>query len=143
MFRAAIAVFVIGSIGCALSGSVTDFVIARIVQGMGGAMMTPVVVVTLSASRSPAGVPSGNSRRPWPRMSGWIISTYSSTRARGRNDWTSSPLPRTTRSGPGCCFSAATASAASPGSRVEFCHGSGSARVREATYFCCLFSTSV
>jgi MFS family permease len=35
-------VFVIGSIGCALSGSLTDFVIARIVQGMGGAMMTPV-----------------------------------------------------------------------------------------------------
>src|SRR5665213_2434341 len=42
VFRAAIAVFVIGSIGCALSGSLTSFVIARIVQGMGGAMMTPV-----------------------------------------------------------------------------------------------------
>ncbi|MGE0061199.1 MAG: MFS transporter [Xanthobacteraceae bacterium] len=42
VFRAAIAVFMIGSIGCAISGSLTDFVIARIVQGMGGAMMTPV-----------------------------------------------------------------------------------------------------
>src|SRR5579872_4132113 len=42
VFRSAIAVFVLGSIGCALSGSLTDFVIARIVQGMGGAMMTPV-----------------------------------------------------------------------------------------------------
>src|SRR6202140_1040593 len=42
VFRAAIAVFVIGSSGCALSNSLTDFVIARIVQGMGGAMMTPV-----------------------------------------------------------------------------------------------------
>ncbi|HEX2539116.1 MAG TPA: MFS transporter, partial [Pseudolabrys sp.] len=42
VFRAAIGVFVIGSIGCAMSGSLTDFVIARIVQGMGGAMMTPV-----------------------------------------------------------------------------------------------------
>ena len=42
VFRTAIAVFVIGSIGCALSGSLTDFVIARIIQGMGGAMMTPV-----------------------------------------------------------------------------------------------------
>src|SRR5437016_12144893 len=42
VFRAAIAIFVIGSIGCALSRSLTDFVIARIVQGMGGAMMTPV-----------------------------------------------------------------------------------------------------
>jgi EmrB/QacA subfamily drug resistance transporter len=42
VFRAAIVVFVIGSIGCAISNSLTDFVIARIVQGMGGAMMTPV-----------------------------------------------------------------------------------------------------
>ena len=42
VFATAIAVFVLGSIGCALSGSLSDFVIARIVQGMGGAMMTPV-----------------------------------------------------------------------------------------------------
>ena len=42
VFRAAIAVFMLGSIGCALSSSLTDFVVARIVQGMGGAMMTPV-----------------------------------------------------------------------------------------------------
>src|ERR1700740_2855209 len=42
VFRAAIAVFMLGSIGCALSGLLHDFVIARIVQGMGGAMMTPV-----------------------------------------------------------------------------------------------------
>ncbi|HET9716597.1 MAG TPA: MFS transporter [Pseudolabrys sp.] len=42
VFRAAIAVFVMGSIGCAFSSSLTHFVIARIVQGMGGAMMTPV-----------------------------------------------------------------------------------------------------
>src|SRR5512147_3149440 len=42
VFRAAIAVFMVGSIGCALSSSLTDFVIARILQGMGGAMMSPV-----------------------------------------------------------------------------------------------------
>ena len=42
VFSAAIAVFMIGSIGCALSTSLTDFVIARILQGIGGAMMTPV-----------------------------------------------------------------------------------------------------
>jgi EmrB/QacA subfamily drug resistance transporter len=42
VFSLAVAVFILGSIGCALSGSVTDFVIARIVQGIGGAMMTPV-----------------------------------------------------------------------------------------------------
>lgn len=42
VFCTAIAVFMVGSIGCALSTSLRDFVIARIVQGMGGAMMTPV-----------------------------------------------------------------------------------------------------
>jgi EmrB/QacA subfamily drug resistance transporter len=42
VFRAAIGVFVLGSIGCAASHSLEEFVFARIVQGMGGAMMTPV-----------------------------------------------------------------------------------------------------
>jgi EmrB/QacA subfamily drug resistance transporter len=42
VFRVAIAVFVLGSIGCALSRSLEEFVLARIVQGAGGAMMTPV-----------------------------------------------------------------------------------------------------
>ena len=42
IFRTAIAVFMIGSIGCALSHSLLHFVIARFFQGMGGAMMSPV-----------------------------------------------------------------------------------------------------
>jgi EmrB/QacA subfamily drug resistance transporter len=42
VFSLAVGIFIVGSIGCALSSSVTDFVIARIVQGFGGAMMTPV-----------------------------------------------------------------------------------------------------
>ena len=42
VFRIAIAIFVLGSIGCAASRSLEQFVFARIVQGMGGAMMTPV-----------------------------------------------------------------------------------------------------
>ncbi len=42
VFRTAIVVFMAGSIGCALSGSLTQFVLARMLQGMGGAMMTPV-----------------------------------------------------------------------------------------------------
>ncbi|NUS19697.1 MAG: DHA2 family efflux MFS transporter permease subunit [Mesorhizobium sp.] len=42
VFAIAVGVFMIGSVGCALSTSVTHFVFARILQGMGGAMMTPV-----------------------------------------------------------------------------------------------------
>src|ERR1700758_2695762 len=41
VFRAAIGVFVLGSIGCAASHSLEEFVLARIVQGAGGGMMTP------------------------------------------------------------------------------------------------------
>jgi EmrB/QacA subfamily drug resistance transporter len=50
VFRAAIAVFILGSIGCALSGSLSQFVVARIVQGIGGAMMTPVARLILVRS---------------------------------------------------------------------------------------------
>lgn len=42
IFRLAISVFVVGSIFCAISSSVLGFVLARFLQGMGGAMMTPV-----------------------------------------------------------------------------------------------------
>lgn len=42
VFTLAIAIFMAGSIGCALANSLTGFVIARTLQGMGGAMMTPV-----------------------------------------------------------------------------------------------------
>jgi EmrB/QacA subfamily drug resistance transporter len=42
VFRAAIAVFVLASIGCAASHSLEQFVLARVLQGVGGAMMTPV-----------------------------------------------------------------------------------------------------
>ena len=47
IFRLAIAVFAIGSIGCAAAGSLGEFVLARFVQGMGGAMMTPVARLVL------------------------------------------------------------------------------------------------
>jgi EmrB/QacA subfamily drug resistance transporter len=42
VFSAAIVVFTLGSIGCGCADSLAALVIARIVQGMGGAMMVPV-----------------------------------------------------------------------------------------------------
>ena len=42
VFRAAIVVFTIGSATCGFAHSLPDFVLSRIVQGMGGAMMVPV-----------------------------------------------------------------------------------------------------
>src|SRR5712671_1151262 len=42
VFRAAILIFTLGSILCALSSTLTQLVCARVVQGFGGAMMVPV-----------------------------------------------------------------------------------------------------
>ena len=42
IFRIAIGIFVLGSLACAVSGSLGAIVLARFLQGMGGAMMTPV-----------------------------------------------------------------------------------------------------
>jgi EmrB/QacA subfamily drug resistance transporter len=42
IFRGAIVVFTLGSVLCGLSSSLTGFVAARILQGVGGAMMVPV-----------------------------------------------------------------------------------------------------
>ncbi|HLW70471.1 MAG TPA: MFS transporter [Candidatus Binataceae bacterium] len=42
VFRAAIAVFTLGSIFCGLSSTLMELVLARVLQGFGGAMMVPV-----------------------------------------------------------------------------------------------------
>ncbi|WP_152045232.1 MFS transporter [Aureimonas psammosilenae] len=42
IFRAAIGIFMAGSLACAFANSLEGFVVARFIQGMGGAMMTPV-----------------------------------------------------------------------------------------------------
>lgn len=42
IFQCAIGVFMLGSLACALASSLEGFVAARFLQGMGGAMMTPV-----------------------------------------------------------------------------------------------------
>lgn len=50
VFRIAIGVFVLGSVGCALASSLGMIVVARVVQGAGGAMMTPVARLLLVRS---------------------------------------------------------------------------------------------
>ncbi|GLQ55443.1 MFS transporter [Devosia nitrariae] len=47
VFRCAMLVFMVGSISCAFSDSLASFVVARFVQGMGGAMMGPVARLVL------------------------------------------------------------------------------------------------
>jgi len=47
VFRGAILVFILGSIACAASDSLLTFVLSRLLQGLGGAMMTPVARLVL------------------------------------------------------------------------------------------------
>ena len=54
VFRTAIGVFVLGSIACAFSNSLGAFVGARFLQGMGGAMMTPIARLVLVRTTSKA-----------------------------------------------------------------------------------------
>src|ERR1700680_1833344 len=59
VFSAAIIVFTLGSIGCGLSHSLWMLVVARIVQGMGGAMMVPVGRLVLLKTGARSGVVGG------------------------------------------------------------------------------------
>jgi EmrB/QacA subfamily drug resistance transporter len=54
VFRAALAVFMAGSLACAAAGSLGGFVAARFLQGIGGAMMVPVgrLVIVRSVPKS-------------------------------------------------------------------------------------------
>ncbi|ODU55339.1 MAG: MFS transporter [Acetobacteraceae bacterium SCN 69-10] len=54
VFRAAIGMFTLGSVLCAQADSLTFLVVARVVQGIGGAMMTPVgrLVLLKTVSKS-------------------------------------------------------------------------------------------
>src|SRR5690606_7627326 len=47
VFRWAMIVFIVGSVCCAISDSLITFVLSRFLQGMGGAMMTPVARLVL------------------------------------------------------------------------------------------------
>ncbi|HTJ58770.1 MAG TPA: MFS transporter [Devosiaceae bacterium] len=47
VFRGAIIIFILGSLACAASNSLVTFVLSRLLQGFGGAMMTPVARLVL------------------------------------------------------------------------------------------------
>lgn len=47
VFMIAVSLFTLGSLACALSGSLTELVIFRVIQGIGGAMMMPVARLAL------------------------------------------------------------------------------------------------
>jgi EmrB/QacA subfamily drug resistance transporter len=73
VFRAAILVFVVGSVACAMAGSLLEFVGARFLQGMGGAMMTPVGRLILVRSTPRAQLVSAMAWLTMPALIGPLL----------------------------------------------------------------------
>jgi len=72
-FVTAIAVFLLGSLGCAASGGLGTLVAGRFVQGMGGAMMVPVGRLVLLRSIDKAGLVKALSWLTIPAMLGPML----------------------------------------------------------------------
>lgn len=73
VFQSAITVFMAGSLACAMSNSLTGFVAARFLQGMGGAMMTPVGRLLLVRSYSKSELVSAMAWFSIPAMIGPLV----------------------------------------------------------------------
>ncbi|MEO8560358.1 MAG: MFS transporter, partial [Rhodospirillales bacterium] len=73
IFRAAIVVFMLGSIACGLSSTLPELVAARVFQGMGGAMMVPVGRLIMLRSIPKARLVSAMSYLTVPALIGPVI----------------------------------------------------------------------
>jgi EmrB/QacA subfamily drug resistance transporter len=73
VFRAAIIIFTIGSIACGFAPSLSVRVVARVFQGLGGAMMVPVGRLVLMRSISHAQMVSAMSWLTVPALLGPVI----------------------------------------------------------------------
>ncbi|WP_375383142.1 DHA2 family efflux MFS transporter permease subunit [uncultured Sphingomonas sp.] len=73
VFRAAIALFVLGSIACGLSPSLSAMIVARFAQGAGGAMMIPVGRLVLLRSVAKRDMVSAMSWLVMPALIGPIL----------------------------------------------------------------------
>ncbi|WP_215782736.1 DHA2 family efflux MFS transporter permease subunit [Paludibacterium sp. THUN1379] len=73
IFRLAILVFMLGSLCCALSATLSGFVLARFVQGIGGAMMVPVGRLVIVRSTAKADLVRALSYLTIPALLGPVI----------------------------------------------------------------------
>jgi EmrB/QacA subfamily drug resistance transporter len=73
VFRVAIVIFTLASILCGLSNSLAEFVAARILQGMGGAMMVPVGRLVVLRAVSKAQLVSAMAYLTFPALLGPVL----------------------------------------------------------------------
>ena len=88
VFAAALAGFTLASVLCGLSGNVSEFVLARVLQGVAGAMMVPVGRLVVLRNTPKDGLVDAISTIVWPGLVapvlgpplGGLITTYASWR---------------------------------------------------------------
>ncbi|ENO83664.1 MFS transporter [Thauera linaloolentis] len=88
VFAAAIVVFSLASLACGLADSLPTFIAARAVQGVGGALMTPVGRLVVLRNTPKAGLLQATALLTWPALIapvlgpvlGGFITTYASWR---------------------------------------------------------------
>ncbi len=73
VFAAAIAVFLIGSVACTLATGLGGFILARFLQGMGGAMMVPVGRLILARSVAKADLVGAMAWLTMPALVGPVV----------------------------------------------------------------------
>jgi EmrB/QacA subfamily drug resistance transporter len=73
VFRSAIAVFMLGSILCGISQTLPEFVAARFLQGIGGAMMVPVGRLVILRSVEKSNLVQALAYLSMPAMAGPVI----------------------------------------------------------------------
>ncbi len=86
VFASAIVMFTLSSLLCALCGNLTEFVLARVLQGVGGAMMVPVGRLTVLRATEKHNLINAIATITWPGLAapvlgpplGGFITTYAS-----------------------------------------------------------------
>lgn len=73
VFACAIALFTLSSIMCGLSGTLTQFTLARIVQGVGGAMMSPVGRIAVLRRTEKSEMLRIVAYLSWPGLTAFIV----------------------------------------------------------------------
>jgi EmrB/QacA subfamily drug resistance transporter len=73
VFLASIAIFTVASLFCGLSGSLTEFVIVRAIQGIGSALMTPVGRIIVLRNARKSDLVNAMSMIVWPALTAPVI----------------------------------------------------------------------
>ncbi len=86
LYIASVTMFVIGSALCASAGGITELIIYRVIQGLGGGMLMPLGMMILTRAAGPErigrvmavlGIPMLLGPIAGPILGGWLIESYS------------------------------------------------------------------